>query len=407
MSGIEFLEAAMDLFPRARRALLTAYADTDAAIAAINVVDVDHYLLKPWDPPEEKLYPVVDAMIETYAGSPDVGDHRDQGHRPPLVPAVVRDPRLPGAQRRALPLVRRRRAGGRAPARGSRPGRDTLPVVITADGTTLVAPETWEVATAVGLSTTPITDFYDLVVVGGGPGRARRGGLRRLGGAAHAARRAAGDRRPGRAVVAHRELPRLPRRRLGCPAHRPGAPAGDQVRGRDPHRPRRHRPARRGLGTVVDFADGTQVAAHGVIIATGRLLPGARRPGHRASFPAAASTTARPPPRRATAPTTTSTSSAAPTPPGRPRCSSRGTAKSVTLVVRGDSLGRGHVALPHRAAAGDRQRLGATLHGGRRGPRRRPPRGADAARPRLRVDASASRPATSSCSSVRSRARTG
>jgi thioredoxin reductase (NADPH) len=55
MSGIEFLEAAMDLFPRARRALLTAYADTDAAIAAINVVDVDHYLLKPWDPPEEKL----------------------------------------------------------------------------------------------------------------------------------------------------------------------------------------------------------------------------------------------------------------------------------------------------------------------------------------------------------------
>ena len=64
MSGIEFLEQAMDLFPRARRALLTAYADTDAAIAAINVVDVDHYLLKPWDPPEEKLYPVVDAMID-------------------------------------------------------------------------------------------------------------------------------------------------------------------------------------------------------------------------------------------------------------------------------------------------------------------------------------------------------
>ena len=54
MNGIEFLEQAMDLFPRARRALLTAYADTDAAIQAINLVDVDHYLLKPWDPPEEK-----------------------------------------------------------------------------------------------------------------------------------------------------------------------------------------------------------------------------------------------------------------------------------------------------------------------------------------------------------------
>src|SRR6266545_290307 len=71
MSGIEFLEAAMDLFPRARRALLTAYADTDAAIAAINLVDVDHYLLKPWEPPEEKLYPVIDAMLEAYTGQPD------------------------------------------------------------------------------------------------------------------------------------------------------------------------------------------------------------------------------------------------------------------------------------------------------------------------------------------------
>ena len=63
MTGVEFLEQAMDLFPRARRVLLTAYADTEAAITAINVVDLDHYLLKPWDPPEEKLYPVVDAMI--------------------------------------------------------------------------------------------------------------------------------------------------------------------------------------------------------------------------------------------------------------------------------------------------------------------------------------------------------
>src|SRR3954465_12022340 len=72
MSGIEFLEQAMDLFPRARRALLTAYADTDAAIAAINVVDGDHSLLKPWDPPEEKLYPVLDAMLDSYAREPDV-----------------------------------------------------------------------------------------------------------------------------------------------------------------------------------------------------------------------------------------------------------------------------------------------------------------------------------------------
>src|SRR6266704_1444256 len=66
MNGIEFLERAMDIYPGARRALLTAYADTGAAIDAINVVDLDYYLLKPWDPPEEKLYPVVDALLEAW-----------------------------------------------------------------------------------------------------------------------------------------------------------------------------------------------------------------------------------------------------------------------------------------------------------------------------------------------------
>src|SRR6266545_508632 len=83
MNGIEFLERAMDLFPNARRALLTAYADTDAAIQAINVVDVDHYLLKPWDPPEEKLYPVIDALVETWkaVGDKPVEDVKLIGHR--------------------------------------------------------------------------------------------------------------------------------------------------------------------------------------------------------------------------------------------------------------------------------------------------------------------------------------
>src|SRR5919198_1801436 len=83
MDGIEFLEQAMDLFPHARRALLTAYADTDAAIQAINVVDVDHYLLKPWDPPEEKLYPVIDALVEEWqaAGEQTVSETKVVGHR--------------------------------------------------------------------------------------------------------------------------------------------------------------------------------------------------------------------------------------------------------------------------------------------------------------------------------------
>src|SRR5688572_15021570 len=83
MDGIEFLEQAMDLVPRARRCLLTAYADTDAAIQAINVVDVDAYLLKPWDPPEEKLYPTVDAMLKAWRESPDpaVDEVKLIGHR--------------------------------------------------------------------------------------------------------------------------------------------------------------------------------------------------------------------------------------------------------------------------------------------------------------------------------------
>src|SRR5215211_3043528 len=83
MSGIEFLEQAMDLFPLARRVLLTAYADTDAAIQAINVVDLDHYLLKPWDPPDEKLYPVLDSLIELWhdAGDKPVTETQVVGHR--------------------------------------------------------------------------------------------------------------------------------------------------------------------------------------------------------------------------------------------------------------------------------------------------------------------------------------
>src|SRR5439155_22070058 len=83
MSGIEFLEDAMDLFPRARRALLTATTDTDPAIAAINLVDLDNYLLRPWEPPQEKLYPVVDAMIEAYESEPEreVTETKLVGHR--------------------------------------------------------------------------------------------------------------------------------------------------------------------------------------------------------------------------------------------------------------------------------------------------------------------------------------
>ena len=83
MSGVEFLEQAIELAPEAKRVLLTAYADTQAAIDAINRVSLDHYLLKPWDPPEEQLYPVVDDLLDAWrADAPDASDRiQVVGHR--------------------------------------------------------------------------------------------------------------------------------------------------------------------------------------------------------------------------------------------------------------------------------------------------------------------------------------
>src|SRR5438552_14478948 len=162
MSGLEFLEEAMDLFPHARRALLTAYADTDAAIEAINVVDLDHYLLKPWDPPEEKLYPVVDSLIDMWRNSDELPVSQTQvvGHRWSARSFEVRD----FLARNAVPYrwVNVDEPEGRRLLEAAGQSPDRIPVVITPDGETLVAPTTSEVATAVGLSTTPTMDFYDL-----------------------------------------------------------------------------------------------------------------------------------------------------------------------------------------------------------------------------------------------------
>ncbi|WP_394328270.1 response regulator [Couchioplanes caeruleus] len=169
MNGIEFLEQAMDLFPHARRALLTAYADTDAAIQAINMVDVDHYLLKPWDPPEEKLYPVIDALIEAWlaTGEKDTEDIRVVGHRWSEPSYQIRD-------FLARNLVPYRWLGaddpeGRRLLDAAGVGPEAIPLVVTADGRALAQPSAPELAEAAGLPTAPHRDFYDLIIVGGGP----------------------------------------------------------------------------------------------------------------------------------------------------------------------------------------------------------------------------------------------
>ncbi|MFI7599277.1 FAD-dependent oxidoreductase [Actinoplanes sp. NPDC049681] len=169
MNGIEFLEQGMDLFPHARRALLTAYADTDAAIQAINVVDVDHYLLKPWDPPEEKLYPVIDALLDAWqaTGDRELEDIRVVGHRWSGPSYQIRD-------FLARNLVPYRWLGadepeGRRLLEAAGVGPESIPLVVTADGRALARPTPPELAEAAGLSTAPNRDFYDLIIVGGGP----------------------------------------------------------------------------------------------------------------------------------------------------------------------------------------------------------------------------------------------
>ena len=169
MNGIEFLEQAMDIFPYARRVLLTAYADTNAAIDAINVADVDHYLLKPWDPPEEKLYPVIDDLLRAWRKDErkPVKETKVVGHRWSAPSAQLRD----FLARNQVPY----RWYSVDDPEGQRlldaAGADEhqLPVVITVDGDALINPTTGEVASRVGLATTPARDFYDLIVIGGGP----------------------------------------------------------------------------------------------------------------------------------------------------------------------------------------------------------------------------------------------
>src|ERR1700749_1154409 len=169
MPGIEFLARAMAIYPGARRVLLPAYADTGAAIDAINVVDLDHYLLKPWDPPEEKLYPVIDALLDAWMQS----DHRPVpeikvgGHRWSPRCSEVRE----FLARNQVPYrwynsdePEAERLLGAAHA-----DRLALPGVITPNAAPLIEPSDTELASRVGLATTPSKDFYDLIVIGGGP----------------------------------------------------------------------------------------------------------------------------------------------------------------------------------------------------------------------------------------------
>jgi thioredoxin reductase (NADPH) len=170
MSGVEFLESAIPIYPEAKRALLTAYADTDAAIRAINSVQIDHYLMKPWDPPEERLYGVVDDLLDDWQSSyhpvfegvrvighrwsPQSNDIRDFLGRN-FVPHQWLNIEVDEAAKQLLDT-----AGGDC---------SSLPLVVMPDGSFLTNPPIAEIARKLGLKTRAESPFYDLVVVGAGP----------------------------------------------------------------------------------------------------------------------------------------------------------------------------------------------------------------------------------------------
>ena len=170
LSGTDYLVRARELVPEAKRVLLTAYADTEAAIQAINEVALDYYLLKPWDPPEEQLFPIVEDLLTTWeAGAAlEEGGVRVIGHRFSKESHDVRDflarNRVPA---RWFDVERDGEARELLKVAGV--DSERLPVALLEDGSVLERPTTQELAERLGIAAEPSGAHYDLVIVGGGP----------------------------------------------------------------------------------------------------------------------------------------------------------------------------------------------------------------------------------------------
>jgi thioredoxin reductase (NADPH) len=170
MTGVDFLQQALTIYPDAKRVLLTAYADTEAAIRAINSAKIHYYLNKPWDPPEEKLYPVLDDLLESWK----------QGYKPPYEGIIVVGTRWSSADHNVREFLSRNRVPYKWLSPEQHPeaidllkerGLDDskLPVVVFGDGTSLVQPTSSDLATKLGMPRQAQQKFYDIVVVGAGP----------------------------------------------------------------------------------------------------------------------------------------------------------------------------------------------------------------------------------------------
>jgi thioredoxin reductase (NADPH) len=170
MTGTEFLGEAIKLYPDARKVLLTAYADTETAIAAINHIGLDHYLLKPWEPPAERLYPVLDDLLMDWRAK----------NRPPFEGIRIAGTALSSSSYALKDFLSGNQVPYQwvdldedAPTRelvmAMPDGMQKLPVVFFPDGTTMVQPTPRQLAERLGMQTQAQRPFYDLVVIGGGP----------------------------------------------------------------------------------------------------------------------------------------------------------------------------------------------------------------------------------------------
>jgi thioredoxin reductase (NADPH) len=170
MSGVEFLEQAMSIFPDAKRALLTAYADTDAAIRAINTTKIDYYLMKPWNPPEERLYPVLNDLLDDWQAT----------FRPPFEGIRVIGNRWSPHSHQVKDFLARNQVPyewmdielskeAEQLVEYADCNKIHFPLVIFPDGSKLTQPTNTEIAEKIGLRTQAQQPFYDLIIVGGGP----------------------------------------------------------------------------------------------------------------------------------------------------------------------------------------------------------------------------------------------
>jgi thioredoxin reductase (NADPH) len=171
MGGVEFIEQAKDVFPIAKRVLLTAYADTDAAIQSINSARLDYYLLKPWDPPEERLYPVLDDLLDDWIAAfrPPFEGIRVVGNRWSPFSHQVKD----FLARNQIPYqwldIELEPEAEKLVEYAEADGRQQLPLVLFPDGSRLIQPSNLAIAEKIGLRTQADRPFYDLAIVGGGP----------------------------------------------------------------------------------------------------------------------------------------------------------------------------------------------------------------------------------------------